>query len=198
MEVEISRGPVPVQVPGVQSMALSDALAEVAGAGLAGSVVFVNDNFMPRDTVRLQDPPRAALVPPGSTVNLEVSGGPRAVVVITPPVIPAGQSAQIGVSIRDVDGRPLDPQPAVTLSLDIDPAALAGTPPTLAGSTIATFADSQGPFTVEASFVAETVQAEAVITQPISDGPGGRLQRVRPAQLAEYQQIIERADRGDR
>ena len=189
VEVEISRGPVPVQVPGVQGLTLDNALARLTGAGLVGSVVFVNDASVPRDTVRLQNPPRAARVPPGSSVGIEVSGGPRAVISITPGVIPAGGTGTVNVSIRDVDGTPLEPQPGVTLALDTT--TVNGTPPTLSGATITTFADSQGPILVEASFDAETVAEQAVVAQPISDGPGADVYSEFAGQLTEYRAILD-------
>lgn len=201
VEVEISRGPVPVQVPDTIALGLGDALAALTAAGLSnGTVTFVNDT-QPTDTVLSQDPAPRALAPPGSSVDLTVTGGPRAVISVTPAVIPAGASATVAVSVQDVDGTPLDPQPAVTLALDVDPATLAGTPPTLNQSTITTFADSQGPFTVEASFEAEIHSAQAVIVQPISDGPGADVYSEFAGQLDEYgrliDQLIEALDTSD-
>ena len=189
MEVEISGGPVPVQVPGVLGLTLDNALARLTGADLVGSIVFVNDASVPRDTVRLQNPPRAARVPPGSSVGIEVSGGPRAVISITPGVIPAGGTGTVNVSIRDIDGTPLEPQPGVTLALDTT--TVNGTPPTLSGATITTFADSQGPILVEASFDAETVAEQAVVAQPISDGPGADVYSEFAGQLAAYRAILD-------
>lgn len=201
VEVEISRGPVPVQVPDTIALGLDDALAALTATGLSdGNVSFVNDS-QPTDTVLTQDPPPRALVAPGSSVDLAVSGGPRAVISITPDVIPAGGAATVTVSVRDVDGTPLDPQPAVTLALDVDPTALAGTPPTLSGSTITTFADSQGPFDIEASFDAEVHRTEAVVVQSISDGPGANVYSGFAEQLEDYgaliAQLIEAVDAND-
>ena len=134
-------------------------------------------------------------------MDLTVSGGPRAVVTVTPSVIPAGATATVTVSVRDVDGTPLDPQPGVTLALDVDPSALSGTPPTLSAGTITTSPDSQGPFRIEASFDAETVHEQAVVAQPISDGPGADIYSEFAAQLDEYRAIIdalsEAIDAGD-
>ncbi|MGK7296957.1 MAG: putative Ig domain-containing protein [Candidatus Wenzhouxiangella sp. M2_3B_020] len=192
VEVEISRGPVPVQVPDTIALDLADALAALAGAGLsAGTVEFANDDRQPADTVLGQDPAPRALAPPGSSVDLTVSGGPRAVIAVTPSAIPAGSTATVAVSVRDVDGTPLDPQPAVTLALDMDPTRLSGTPPALAGSTITTFVDSQGPFDVEASFDAEVHSTGVVVTQPISDGPGADVYSEFAGQLDQYRELID-------
>jgi len=191
VEVGISRGPVPVQVPDTIALDLADALGALSAAGLNdGTVTFVNAS-QPTDTVLSQDPPPRALVAPGSPVDLTISGGPRAVVSITPDVIPAGATATVTASIRDADGTPLDPQPDVALALDVDPATLAGTPPTLDGSTIITFADSQGPFEVQVSFESETVGTEAVVVQPISDGPGADVYSEFAGQLEAYGGLIE-------
>ena len=191
VEVEISRGPVPVQVPDTIALRFDDALAALLAAGLDdGTVAFVNDR-QPAGTVLSQDPAPRALVAPASTVDLTISGGPRAVISVTPGVIPAGGSAEVAVSVRDVDGTPLDPPPAVTLALDTDPAALAGTPPALSGSTITTFADSQGPFAVEVSFDAEIHRAQAVVVQPISDGPGADVYSEFAGQLDQYGELID-------
>lgn len=193
--VEISRGPVPVQVPDTITLDLDDALASLAAAGLsAGTVEFVNDNAQPVDTVLSQDPAPRSFTPPGSSVDLTVSGGPRAVIEVTPAVIPAGASASVSVSVRDIDGTPLDPQPAVTLALDIDPAELSGTPPSLSGTTITTSADSQGAFDVLASFGAENIGGPAVIAQPISEGSGADVYSEFAAQLGEYRRIVAALD----
>ncbi|MGK7296955.1 MAG: PASTA domain-containing protein, partial [Candidatus Wenzhouxiangella sp. M2_3B_020] len=201
VEVEISRGPVPVQVPDTIALRFDDALAALLAAGLDdGTVAFVNDR-QPAGTVLSQDPPPRALVAPGSSVDLTISGGPRAVITVTPDVIPAGGSAEVAVSVRDVDGTPLDPPPDVTLALDVDPAALAGTPPALSGSTITTFADSQGPFEVQATFDTETRSTGAVVVQPISDGPGADVYSRFAEQLDDYgvliAQLIEAVETND-
>ena len=145
--VEISRGPVPVSVPRLTGLKLEDALAALFDAGLAAAPIDrVNDSEIPRGVIGQQDPPPNARVPPGSDVAIVVSGGPRAVIQVDPPLIPAGGSATVSVEVRDVEGAPLDPQPDVTLALDVDPDELFGTFPTLTGNTIDTGIDTQGAF----------------------------------------------------
>ena len=160
--VEISRGPVPVSVPRLTGLKLEDALAALFDAGLtAAPIDRVNDSEIPRGVIGQQDPPPNARVPPGSDVAIVVSGGPRAVIQVDPPLIPAGGSATVSVEVRDVEGAPLDPQPAVTLALDVDPDALFGTFPTLNANTIDTASDTQGEFSVEATF--DTGSPETIV-----------------------------------
>ncbi len=203
--VEISRGPVPVPVPRLVGLDEQDALAMLAAVGLSAAPVDrVNDPGVPRGVVLSQDPAPNALVAPASDVAVVVSGGPRAVVTVDPPSVPAGGTASVEVSIRDVDGTPLDPQPTVTLSLQIDPGSLFGTAPTLVGSTIETGLDTQGEFTIEAEFDAgtpETALARAAVLPAISDGPGGTIHIEFAQQLEQFgtlvEALIEAIDLGD-
>ena len=192
--VEVSQGPVPLQVPDLIALALDDATDEILAEGFAvGSVSFVNDDLQPVDTVLIQDPAPRSAQAPGSAIDITVSGGPRAVIRITPSIIPAGQSAEVTVSVRDVDGSPLDPQPAINLTLGISPGDISGTPPVLSGTTITTSADSQGRFNAIASFSArggETVTSPAVIAQAVSDGDGANVFSEFAEQLADYEQLI--------
>ncbi|NKI34565.1 PASTA domain-containing protein [Wenzhouxiangella sp. XN79A] len=192
--VEISRGPVPVTVPRLGGLELPEAQDALAGAGLAAApVAWANDPTVPRGMVLSQDPPPNAAVPPGSDVALVVSGGPRARITIDPPLVPAGASATVAVEVRDLDGTPLDPQPSVTLSLDVDPDRLFGTPPTLGGNVITTAPDSQGELRVEAAFDAPTpeqVTAPAAILPAISDGPGGTVFTEFAAQLEQFDILL--------
>ncbi len=193
--VDVSRGPVPVSVPRMVGLAVDDAIAEAGSAGLGvAPLVWVNDPSVPRGVVLLQDPPPSAAVPPGSDVGLTVSGGPRAVIAIDPPLVPAGASATVSVEVFEVDGTLIDPQPAVSLALHVDPADLFGTAPTLTGNALQTAADSQGTFAVEASFTtrgAESVVAPVAVLPPISDGPGGTVYTEFTQQQADFLPLIE-------
>ncbi|MEE4330320.1 MAG: hypothetical protein V2J10_05585, partial [Wenzhouxiangella sp.] len=155
--------------------------------------VWVNDPLVPRGVDAAQDPPPNAPVPPGSSIDLTLSGGPRASIVVDPPVITACDSATVSVEVRDVDGTPLDPPPAVNLSLLIDPETNFGTPPALVGSDIVTAADSQGGFELIASFTArggESISAPVAVLAPISDGPNGDLYSNFARQLDEFGELI--------
>ena len=205
VEVEISRGPVPVVVPRLTGLKLDDALAALFDAGLSASPVdWVNDPNLPHGVIRQQDPSPNARVAPGSDIALVVSGGPRAVIQVDPPLIPAGGSAVVTVEIRETDGALVNPQPAVTLSLDVDPDALFGSVPTLNAATVQTGIDSQGAFTIEASFDTgspETITASAAVLPAISDGPGGTIYTEFTRQLVDFQllvaALIEAVDLGD-
>jgi len=203
--VEISRGPVPVTVPRLVGLDEQDALAKLVAIGLSAAPVNrVNDPAVPRGVVLSQDPPPNALVAPASDVAVVVSGGPRAVITVDPPIVPAGGTASVDVSIRDVDGTPLDPHPTVTLSLQVDPGSLFGTPPMLVGNTIETDIDTQGEFTIEAEFDAgtpETALARSAVLPAISDGPGGTIHTEFAQQLEQFgtlvEALIEAIDLGD-
>ena len=177
--VEVSLGPVPLQVPDLITLTLDDATDEILSTGFTvGTIAFINDDLQPVNTVMIQDPAPRSAQAPGTAIDLIISGGPRAVIDIVPDVIPAGQSAEVSVTVRDVDGSLLEPQPPVNLSLLVDPVDLIGTPPILAGTTISTSADSQGAFQVSASETVrgdETIVADAAITQAISDGNGANV-----------------------
>lgn len=196
--VEVSRGPVPVGVPRLVGLDEDDALTALAAVGLfAAPVERVDNSGVPRGMIASQDPPPNALVAPGSNVALVVSGGPRAVIVIDPPLIPAGASATVSVVVRDTNGTPLDPQPDVALALDFDFTRMFGTPPTLNGATIDTGFDTQGEFTVEATFdtgVVETVAAGAAVLPAISDGAGGTVYSEFTRQLEEFTVLIRALD----
>lgn len=193
--VEISRGPVPVGVPRLVGLDEDDALTTLVAAGLfAGPIERVNNPGVPRGMIASQDPPPNALVPPGSDVAFVVSGGPRAVITVDPPLIPAGASATVSVEVRDSNGMLLDPQPDVALALDFDIAQMFGTPPSLDGSIIDTGPDTQGEFTVEATFdtgVVETVAAGAAVLPAISDGAGGTIYSEFTTQLEAFTILIE-------
>ncbi|MEM1081939.1 MAG: FG-GAP-like repeat-containing protein, partial [Pseudomonadota bacterium] len=192
--VEVSLGPVPLSVPDLIALTFDDATAEILSEGFAlGTVSFINDELQPVNTVLIQDPAPRARVAPGSAIDITVSGGPRAEITITPSIIPAGQSAEVTVSVREVDGTILEPQPAVNLALDFDPGDVSGTVPTISGTTISTNADSQGAFNVSASFTTrggETISSPAVIAQAISDGDGANIFSEFAEQLTEFETLI--------
>lgn len=192
--VEISRGPLPVNAPRLVGQSLDDAQALLANAGLSGAPVdWANDPGVPRGVVLQQDPAPNARVPPGSSVELIVSGGPRASITVDPPLIPAGETASVSVEIRDVDGTPLEPQPPVTLTLAIDPGSVFGTLPTLNGASIETGIDTQGQFALEANFSVrggESIVASVAVLPAISDGPGGSIYSEFTRQQSLFSEII--------
>lgn len=191
--VDISLGPVPVQVPRLQGLRELEAIDALLAAGLSvGTIVYANNDVVPAGAVVEHEPTPLSLVAPGSPVDLRVSGGPRALISLDPVVIPAGSASTVTVSVRDIDGTPLDPQPAVTLSLNVPAGDVAGAAPTLGGSLIQTDSESQGTFEVVASFDSETVITEAVIFQPPSDGGGADIYTEFAGQLDEFNRLIVR------
>lgn len=194
VRIDVSQGPVPINVPRVLGLTEANALDSLAQAGLnAGMVVWVNDPLIPRGVVAAQDPPPNAPVPPGSAIDLTLSGGPRASLVVDPPVITAGDTATVSVEVRDIDGTPLDPQPAVSLSLVIDPETNFGTPPSLAGSSILTAPDTQGGFELVASYSVrggESISTPVAALAPVSEGPSGDLYSNFARQLDEFGDLV--------
>ncbi|MEN1728347.1 MAG: PASTA domain-containing protein, partial [Pseudomonadota bacterium] len=177
VRVEVSRGPLPVDVPRLVGLDENEALARLAVNGLnAAPITRVNDPFVPAGIVVLQDPAPQSAVNPGSEISLTVSGGPRAVITVEPSLIPSGESALISVEIRDVDGTPLDPQPSINLALDIGAGDVFGTLPAISGALVTTSQDTQGQFDLTVSFDVngpESVSTPLAALAPISDGPAG-------------------------
>lgn len=194
VQVDLSLGPVPLQVPDLITLTLDDATAELLSEGFSiGTIDFVNDPLQPVDTVLVQDPAPRTSRAPGSPIDLVVSGGPRAIIDVVPNIIPAGQAAEVSVTVRDTDGTPLDPQPPVTLSLQFDAGDVIGTAPTLTGTTVATSPDSQGSFRVQADFSVrggETITTAAAITQAISDGDGADVFSEFVEQLSAFEELV--------
>jgi hypothetical protein len=205
VEVEVSRGPVPLSVPRVQGLRLADAQDDLVGEGLSvGAIVWVNDPLIPRDIIVAQDPPPNAQIGPGGAVDLTVSGGPRAVIVLDPPVITSGESATVSVEVREVDGTPLAPQPTLSLALGSDPGSSFGTLPGLSGFSITTSPDTQGAFELIVSYAApdpESISAEFAVLGPISDGDQGDLYSRFSRQQQQFgvliKQLITAVDQGD-
>ncbi len=195
VRIDVSRGPVPIPVPRMVGFGLADALDALANAGLtAGPIVWVNEPIIPRNVIAQQNPPPQTLVAPTSPVTLTVSGGPRAILLVDPPLISSGQSAVVSVEVRDVDGTPLDPQPAIDLMIEVDPFSFFGPDPTLIDDSLATAADSQGSLLISASFSApnpEVVRVPVAVLPPISDGPGGSVYSDFTRQQIEFGELIE-------
>jgi outer membrane protein assembly factor BamB len=192
--VDISRGPIPVVVPTLIGLDQVDAQELLMESGLqTGTVEWRNDPGVPRGVVLEQDPAPITGAPPGSSVALLVSGGPRATITVSPRLIPSGSTAGVAVQVNDVDGTLLDPQPDVMLSLAMEADDVFGTAPLLNGTTIETGADSQGRFVVEASFMgngAEQIAIDAAILPDISDGPGGRIYTEFAQQLETFNDLV--------
>ncbi len=75
----VSLGPEPVEVPDVVGQAQDDATTAIEGAGFVANVTGANDPDVPEGTVIGQNPAGGAFARPGSTVNLVVSLGPSGI-----------------------------------------------------------------------------------------------------------------------
>jgi eukaryotic-like serine/threonine-protein kinase len=80
VDIHVSRGPPPVDVPDVVGKSRDDAVAALIDAGLRPTVHEVPSNKTP-DTVTAQDPPAGKQVIKGSRVRINVSSGPKPVSV---------------------------------------------------------------------------------------------------------------------
>jgi len=74
--LKVSKGPKPVIVPGVVGSTFESANSALLGAGFAVRRKDVEDNA-PKDTVIAQTPDAGTYQPPGTTVTLTVSRGPK-------------------------------------------------------------------------------------------------------------------------
>lgn len=78
----VSRGPQPVEVPGVSGKNLADAQATIAGAGLiVGMITLRYSDSVPEGFVISQEPSAGSMVLPGTAISLFVSQGPQPVPV---------------------------------------------------------------------------------------------------------------------
>ncbi|MGH2724160.1 MAG: Stk1 family PASTA domain-containing Ser/Thr kinase [Actinomycetota bacterium] len=77
VDLTVSRGPQPVTVPGVVGFTEEQAADLILGAGLEVNVTEEFSAEVPRGRVISQDPAADAKVPPGSSVTIVVSKGPR-------------------------------------------------------------------------------------------------------------------------
>ncbi|HET9034457.1 MAG TPA: FG-GAP-like repeat-containing protein, partial [Dokdonella sp.] len=194
VRLNVSRGPQPIEVPNVLGTNSEDAISTLLVAGLSvGPLEYANDALAPRGSVLSQDPAPHAQQASTEPVTLVISGGPRALIALSPSVILAGNSANVTVSIHNPDGSLVDPAPTVTLNLDVQASDFSGTPPVLNGTSIQTSAGGQGVFQVRADFNAgtpESIATQAVAMQPISDGPSGDLFGAFGAQLAQFSDLL--------
>ena len=102
VELVVSKGPEPLQVPDVTGMTQSAAQAAVTAAGLTpGTVTQAYSPTVPAGIVISQNPEAGALAPPGSAVSLVVSKGPQPVSVpnLAGMTLAAAQSALTGLGL---------------------------------------------------------------------------------------------------
>ena len=72
----IVKGPQPIAVPDVRGQSVQSASSALQGAGFAVATKVVPSN-QPKDTVIAQTPSAGASEPPGTTITLSVSKGPK-------------------------------------------------------------------------------------------------------------------------
>ena len=74
--LKVSKGPQPIAVPDVRGQSVQSASSALQGAGFAVATKVVPSN-QPKDTVIAQTPSAGASEPPGTTITLSVSKGPK-------------------------------------------------------------------------------------------------------------------------
>lgn len=194
VRIDVSEGPMPIDVPKVLGLRSADAQQALLAAGLGiGTLTWVNDVGVALGSVQSQDPAPHIEWPPGAPVDLVISGGPRALIEVSPRIIPAGASAEVTVSVHDVDGTLLNPQPAIALSLDVQAGEYFGTPPILSGNVVQTGADSQGRFRVLAAFdvgTPESIGASIVAMQPLGSGESANIFSEFADQVALFAELL--------
>jgi hypothetical protein len=191
VRIEVSRGPAPVTVPRIVGLDLLNADARLFDAGLQlGATDYVNRDDVPIGTVIEQDPAPGRDALPDSAVAVRVSGGPRIGITLDGPVLMAGQSSPLDITVYASNGVPLDPQPSIVLSIEAVAGASGGPVPTVGGGLIETSAGSRGEYLLHVDLPAssERFSQGLVVMAPIADGPSGSI-------FAELAEQIEEADR---
>ena len=76
VRLKVSKGPQPIAVPNVVGDNVQVATSTLQGAGFAVAVKHV-DSDQPKDSVISQNPGAGTSQPPGTTITLQVSKGPK-------------------------------------------------------------------------------------------------------------------------
>lgn len=166
--LEVSAGLKPVTVPTLIGLTQADAAALLASKELAlGVVTLGTSNTARAGTVIVQSPAAGTVAGITTPVNVTVSAGPAIALTLTRSVVQAGDSTSFVVEAYGPDGQPLQPLPAVSLTLTAEPDAWAGSPPAVTGGVITTSSDTRGRFTLQARLASgDTASAALVVTRP--------------------------------
>ncbi|MEX2658558.1 MAG: Stk1 family PASTA domain-containing Ser/Thr kinase [Acidimicrobiales bacterium] len=159
VELRVSAGAPPVEVPSVVGMNLSDAVSQLEGLGLSTDVTPAESETTPEGQVMSQEPGEGEEVPAGTAVELTVSSGPPSVPV---PDVVGFRSNEAGVELGragfEVAFRE-EPSDSVDEGLVIRTDPAAGAEHTK-GSTV-TVIVSSGPAEAEVPDVVDMSDAEA-------------------------------------
>jgi RHS repeat-associated protein len=99
VDLEVSLGPEPVEIPDVTGLTQAEAEAAIVAAGfVVGPVTTESSNTIPAGRVIRLDPPIGSSVPPGTVISIVVSTGPAAAVLTSITVTPANPSLARGLN----------------------------------------------------------------------------------------------------
>lgn len=169
----ISLGPQPIFVPDLVGITPPVADATLTTLGLiTGTIVFINDDNLPKGVVIAQSVSVNTQVQPGTSIDLTVSGGPALAVDLDSSLIGNDETLAYGISFFDSAGNPM-PAPG-DMILSVNPGSGAtGTPPVLGVTEVTTLADTRGSYAlrVQSASLGVDVSEEFVVTTGFaSDG----------------------------
>lgn len=197
VRIEVSRGPAPVTVPRIVGLDLLNADLRLFDAGLQlGATDYVNRDDLPIGTVIEQNPAPGRDAAPDSAVAILVSGGPRVRIALDSPVLMAGESSALDITVYANNGVPLDPQPSTVLSVEAVAGASSGSLPAAGGGQLQTGLDSRGEYLLHVDLPAtsERFSQGLVVMAPIADGPAGSIFAELGAQIEEADRLIAQLD----
>ncbi len=143
----ISLGPQPIFVPSLVNVnePVAQNLLESVSLVL-GTVTRANSDTVLAGLVLSQSIAPNAQVEINTVVDITVSSGPAVVLELDRPLVGAGDSLPIVITVFDNDGIALAPQPPVGLSVEFEPGTVVGTLPTANITAITTAGETSGAF----------------------------------------------------
>ncbi len=149
LDYVVSLGPPPIYVPDLAQLSQSAAQAVLEDDGLLlGAVTLENSDSVPAGLVISQGTAPTTQVSFQSSIDVTISSGPSLEVETDRAMVGSGGAIALTITAFDSAGNVVNPQPQISLTIVSDEGAL-GTPPTASTSSIATSADTRGPFTLE-------------------------------------------------
>jgi RHS repeat-associated protein len=125
VDLLVSSGPTPVEIPDVTGLTLAQAQAAITAAGfVVGPIINEASNTIPAGSVVRLDPPIGTSAPPGTIISIVVSSGPATVVLTSITLAPPNPSIARGLNQQFVatghfsDGHTEDISTTATWSTD--------------------------------------------------------------------------------
>jgi len=171
----VSLGPPPVPVPDVARRTPAQATAILTGAGFTvGATTFVHADDVPPGLVVRTEPPATRSAAAGSTVALQVAGGPALQLTLETGSLIAGGGLDFSAVALDPGGAPVQPAPVVALTVTAVPGESLGPLPTVQGSTLVADLGTRGAFRLRATRADTGASSERRFTviPPLPAGSG--------------------------